>query len=114
MLICPQCELENPDNHKYCQKCGLSLTHKNCHQCGSQVSLTALQCHNCRAYTGQVWMAIIYYKTEANTDSIPEINVKKRSQKEFIAGANPPAKDSTELAAKIITEEFRSFLSCAM
>ena len=86
MLICPQCELENPDNHKYCQKCGLSLTHKNCHQCGSQVSLTALQCHNCRAYTGQVWMAIIYYKTEANTDSIPEINVKKRSQKEFIAG----------------------------
>lgn len=104
MLICPQCEFENPDNHKYCQKCGLSLTHKNCHQCGSQVPLTALQCHNCRAYTGQVWMAVIYYKTESTTSIIPEINVKKRSQKEFIAGVSAPAKDYTELAAKIITE----------
>ncbi|MCL2924161.1 MAG: zinc ribbon domain-containing protein, partial [Trichodesmium sp. MAG_R04] len=104
MLICPQCEFENPDNHKYCQKCGLSLTHKNCHQCGSQVPLTALQCHNCRAYTGQVWMAVIYYKTESTTSIIPEINVKKRSQKEFIAGVSSPAKDYTELAAKIITE----------
>lgn len=111
MLICPQCEFENPDNHKYCQKCGLSLTHKNCHQCGSQVSLTALQCHNCRAYTGQVWMAVIfYYKTEAITSSIPEINVKKGSQKEFIGGVSLPANDYTELAAKIITEESEKIL----
>ncbi|NES04052.1 MAG: serine/threonine phosphatase [Okeania sp. SIO2F4] len=110
MLICPQCEFENPNNHKYCQKCGISLTDKSCHQCGLQVSLSALQCHNCGAYTGQVWKAIIYYQTEITTPSIPEINVKKLSQEEFIAGGNPLAKDSAESAADIITEESEEIL----
>ena len=110
MLICPQCEFENPNNHKYCQKCGTSLTHKNCHQCGSQVPLTALQCHNCGAYTGQLWKAIIYDRTEVTTPSIPEINLKKLSQEEFITGASCLAKDSAESAADIITEESEEIL----
>ncbi|MGD1704811.1 serine/threonine phosphatase [Dapis sp. BLCC M229] len=107
MLICPQCEFENPNNHKYCQKCGMSLTHKNCHQCGSEVPLTALQCHNCGAYTGQLWKAIIYYQTEVTTPSIPEINLKKLSQEEFITGASSLGKNS---AADIITEESEEIL----
>ncbi|NEQ34836.1 MAG: serine/threonine phosphatase [Okeania sp. SIO3I5] len=105
MLICPQCEFENPNNHKYCQKCGTSLTHKNCHQCGLEVPLTALQCHNCGAYTGQLWKAIIYYQIEVTTPSIPEINLKKLSQEEFTTGASSLANDSAESAADIFTEE---------
>ena len=110
MLICPQCELENPDNHKYCQRCGLSLTHKNCHKCGSQVSLSALQCHNCEAYTGQVWKAVIYYQTEVYTPSKLEANVELLNQEEFITGANPSSKDYTESAVKIMTEESEKIL----
>ncbi|MGD1805183.1 serine/threonine phosphatase [Dapis sp. BLCC M126] len=113
MLICPQCEFENPNNNKYCQKCGVSLTHKNCHQCGSQVPLTTLQCHNCGAYTGQIWKAIIYNKTEVTTPNLPEINLNKLSQvsqEEFITGASPLAKDSAESAADIISEESEEIL----
>ncbi len=110
MLICPQCELENPNNHKYCQKCGTSLTHKNCHQCGSQVPLTVLQCHNCGAYTGQVWKAIIFNQTEVISPTAPEINLKKLSQEEFITGASPLAKDSAESGADIITKESEEIL----
>ncbi|MDE5096391.1 MAG: serine/threonine phosphatase [Trichodesmium sp. St11_bin5] len=110
MLICPQCELENPDNHRYCQKCGVSLTHKNCHQCGSQVSLKALQCHNCGVYTGQVWKAIIYYQKEVATPSIPEISVNNLSQQEFMTGEKPLDNDSLESATKIIGEESEKIL----
>ncbi|MEB3341035.1 serine/threonine phosphatase [Okeania sp.] len=85
MLICPQCEFENPNNNKYCQKCGKSLTHKNCYKCGSKVSLTDLQCHNCGADTGQVWKAIINktLSLEASAHQT-EINLEKLDQEEFV------------------------------
>lgn len=59
MLICPYCQFENPDANNFCQKCGTSLTHKTCHQCGTQVPIDAATCHNCGAFTGTVWRAII-------------------------------------------------------
>jgi len=110
MLICPQCEFENPNNHKYCQKCGASLTHKNCHQCGSKVPLTTLQCHNCGASTGQIWKAIIYNQTEIITPSLPEINLNQLSQEEFTTGASSLANYSSESAADIFAEESEEIL----
>lgn len=59
MLICPYCQSENPDANNFCQKCGTSLTHKTCHQCGTQVSIDAATCDNCGTFTGTVWRAII-------------------------------------------------------
>ncbi|NEP48533.1 MAG: serine/threonine phosphatase [Moorea sp. SIO3C2] len=59
MLVCPQCQFENPNTNKFCQRCGTSLTHKSCDECGSQVPLNAETCHNCGAFTGTVWRAII-------------------------------------------------------
>ncbi|WP_210407414.1 zinc ribbon domain-containing protein, partial [Hydrocoleum sp. CS-953] len=115
MLICPQCEFENPNNNKYCQKCGISLTHKNCSQCGSQVSLTVLKCHNCGADTGQVWKAIIVNQTPSFTarSDQTEINLQKLSPEEFITGGTPLAKDSAESAVDIITKESEEILeSC--
>ncbi|NEO92310.1 MAG: serine/threonine phosphatase [Moorea sp. SIO3G5] len=59
MLVCPQCQFENPNTNKFCQRCGTSLTDKSCHECASQVPLNAETCHNCGAFTGTVWRAII-------------------------------------------------------
>lgn len=105
MLICPQCEFENPNQNKYCQKCGTSLTHKNCHQCGAQVYLSVQQCHNCGAEIAQVWNAIIINQAEALFPNSPEINLKEMGQEEVMSGASPLAKDSAESAADVITEE---------
>ncbi|NET46007.1 serine/threonine phosphatase [Okeania sp. SIO2B3] len=105
MLICPQCEFENPNQNKFCEKCGTSLTYKNCHQCGTQVYLSVQQCHNCGANIAQVWKAIIITQTEAIFPDSPEINLKEMGQEEVISGASPLAKDSAESAADVITEE---------
>jgi protein phosphatase len=59
MLICPQCQFENPNNNKFCQKCGTSLSHKTCPECRTQVPINAETCHDCGTYTGTVWWAII-------------------------------------------------------
>ncbi|NER28290.1 MAG: serine/threonine phosphatase [Symploca sp. SIO1C4] len=59
MLICPDCHFENPDTNNFCQRCGTSLTHKTCYQCSAQVPVDAATCHNCGAFTGTVWRAII-------------------------------------------------------
>ena len=77
MLICPQCKSENPDNNKFCQKCGTSLTSKICPQCSSKVQFSQNSCDNCGTKTGLVWWAIISKTqeqipvsttTEANSD----------------------------------------------
>jgi protein phosphatase len=74
------------------------------------VSLSALQCHNCEAYTGQIWKAVIYYQTEVYTPSRLEVNVDKLNQEEFITGASPSSKDYTESAVKIMTEDSEKIL----
>ena len=47
MLICPNCNFENPESHNFCQKCGNSLTHTLCQQCGINIPLNNLQCDVC-------------------------------------------------------------------
>lgn len=58
MLICPQCQFDNPDNNKFCQNCGKSLSYKICPQCSDRVALNQYQCDNCGTKTGVVWRAI--------------------------------------------------------
>lgn len=60
MLICPQCQFENPNTNKFCQYCGTSLTSKVCAECATNVPLSEEQCQNCGAATGTVWWAIIW------------------------------------------------------
>lgn len=59
MLICPQCQFENPNTNKFCQRCGTSLSQKVCAECGTNVALSEERCPNCNAKTGTVWQAII-------------------------------------------------------
>ncbi|MES1021792.1 serine/threonine phosphatase [Gloeocapsa sp. BRSZ] len=58
MLICPQCQFENPNNNKFCQQCGTSLTHKPCAECGTTVALNQERCQKCNALTGKIYFAI--------------------------------------------------------
>ncbi len=59
MLICPQCQFENPNTNKFCQRCGTSLTHKTCPECSTAVPINSETCNNCGTFTGTVWSAII-------------------------------------------------------
>ena len=65
MLVCPQCQFENPNTNKFCQRCGTSLTHKTCQECGTPVPINAETCPNCGTFTGTIWQAIIF--KELNT-----------------------------------------------
>lgn len=58
MLICPQCQSENPNDNKFCQECGLSFSRKDCSSCGTAVMFDVLHCPNCEAETGIVWKAL--------------------------------------------------------
>ena len=59
MLICPQCQFENSNINKFCQRCGTSLLHLVCPKCGVNVAFSEKECHNCGTVTGTVWWAII-------------------------------------------------------
>lgn len=59
MLICPQCQFENPDTNNFCQECGVSLTHKVCHDCGGKVAFNVTNCQECGAAIGTIWWAVI-------------------------------------------------------
>jgi protein phosphatase len=59
MLICPDCKFENPNQNKFCQNCGTSLTEKVCSACGNDVPASAESCHHCGEFCGTVWLAIV-------------------------------------------------------
>lgn len=59
MIVCPQCQFENPDHHKFCQRCGISLVYKSCDQCGAKVEWSASHCPGCGTVTGQIWLALV-------------------------------------------------------
>ncbi|KOP28090.1 serine/threonine protein phosphatase [Hapalosiphon sp. MRB220] len=83
MLICPQCQFENPNSNKFCQKCGASLIHKFCPQCDTQVPVNAQKCHNCGAECGRVWWAIITKKENLEVEEIDSNhNQKEKSSDE--------------------------------
>ncbi|BBD64126.1 protein-serine/threonine phosphatase [Nostoc commune NIES-4072] len=73
MLICPQCKFENPNSNKFCQSCGMSLTHKVCPECSTDdVPVNALRCHNCGTECGTVFWAIIAKETTAKALGVEE------------------------------------------
>jgi protein phosphatase len=65
MLVCPQCQFENPNSNKFCQSCGTSLTWKICTQCGTKVALDAEHCSSCNAPVGIYWRAIVRLASSA-------------------------------------------------
>lgn len=54
MLVCPQCQFENPEEHNFCQACGTSLVEKACPNCDARVAWSTYECPKCGAITGTV------------------------------------------------------------
>lgn len=120
MLICPQCQFENPNANKFCQKCGASLSHKVCPQCSAEVTVDALQCHNCGAECGTVWWAMItplgtgeQQETETEENKTVEILESPVLLPEFAVGSyldqaqryrfvTSPSEQNTELSARVL------------
>lgn len=71
MLICPQCQFENPYATPLCQQCGTSLTLHACSDCGTLVPFTELHCPHCQSLTGQV-LRVILAERRNSTEAIAE------------------------------------------
>ncbi|BAY82493.1 protein-serine/threonine phosphatase [Calothrix parasitica NIES-267] len=76
MLICPQCNFENPNSNKFCQNCGSSLTEKECQQCGVFLTLDSTQCHSCDAICSEIWLAIVI--KEGNSEVVEAENQEEK------------------------------------
>jgi protein phosphatase len=60
MLVCPQCQFDNPNHNLFCQNCGGSLTHNHCQECGEKVVFSQENCPACGHSTGVRWWALIF------------------------------------------------------
>ena len=78
MLICPQCESENPKDHKYCQSCGTSLTHKTCCECGASIPVEAKKCNVCDAINHTVLWAVISPQCDIEESETKNIKLVKQ------------------------------------
>lgn len=101
MLVCPQCLFENPNSNKFCQRCGTSLTHKACQECGTQVPINAEACHNCGAFTGVVWWAII----SKNLDVLLSPNNSQNASLEMVTYDTPQAETLKEQESMVVEGE---------
>lgn len=86
MLICPHCKFENPNDNKFCQSCGTSLTHKTCSECGADVPLNTRYCQNCGAECGTIWWAIITQDTTVTGSNLANGELTNKSP-EFAVGS---------------------------
>ncbi|MCY7383425.1 MAG: serine/threonine phosphatase [Microcoleus sp. CAN_BIN18] len=100
MILCPHCQFENPNLNKFCQQCGNSLTYKPCHQCGTQVAVSAEKCQNCGVATGQVWRAII-----CGRSNFPAVEPAELGEKPAIFPETAPAQNSPEPITDAIKTE---------
>lgn len=98
MLICPQCQFENPNPNKFCQRCGTSLTQKVCAECGTNVALSREQCPNCGAKTGTVWWAIISRDLSTFLPG-PYLDQEQRYQ---LLEPLPPPQEITEVQVRVL------------
>lgn len=127
MLVCPQCQFENPNTNKFCQKCGTSLTHKVCPECKTQVPFNLVDCPNCGATTGTVWWAILSKDSNsqlaavasptvgseaATSDSIENMEVADIAPAaETIQPVTATASDADTMPADVATEPDGSTVS---
>lgn len=104
MLVCPQCQSENPDSNKFCQQCGTSLTQKTCLDCGAQVPFEAAQCNNCGAVTAAVWWAIVSGRSTLDLNVAPaQPAIGLASTNSVVAGADSAPTVSPVSAADVVS-----------
>ena len=90
MLVCPKCQFENPDDHRFCQKCGTSLTEHACESCGAISPFGIEVCPSCHAPFGDVWLAVV---------QATDVIAPKRSEMDLDKEANRVLSNSTSKAS---------------
>lgn len=104
MVVCPHCHLDNPDNNNFCQGCGTSLTHKNCHNCEASVAFGQEKCPQCGAIVGNILWATITEKSKAELEAestpleMPLMGAKGISYSEFSLAIEDLNKQQDSLA----------------
>lgn len=74
MLICPQCEFENPTTNRFCQNCGVSLTHKVCCECYENIPIESKTCNLCGAANHtELWAIISQKKVREEVEAKAEL-----------------------------------------
>ena len=82
MLICPQCQFENPDTNRFCQSCGTSLEHKTCHNCKASIPIQATKCDHCGVSVQTVlWGIISQEQTKVPESATETTNLVSSPQK---------------------------------
>lgn len=97
MLVCPQCQSENPQEHKFCQNCGFSLTDKDCCQCGTMIPIEAEKCHACGAANQTIlWAIFSQFQNAEELVAINSGNVKQEVAKIDIENLSDFFNESSE------------------
>jgi protein phosphatase len=71
MLVCPQCQSENPNNNEVCQQCQTSLLHQTCPQCGHHALFSETTCSQCGNSIGKRWQVILAQTTDNDDKKEP-------------------------------------------
>lgn len=101
MLICPQCNFENPNSNKFCQNCGSSLTEKECQQCGVFLTLDSTQCHSCDTVCAEIWLAIVI--KEGNSEVVEAPN-----QDERVDCGDELEQENKENSSEVVSHQFEA------
>jgi protein phosphatase len=98
MLVCPNCQFDNPDSGRFCQNCGLSLTERVCPVCKSDNPLNVESCLNCGTAIGTTWQAIVFtVSTPQNTVSqVPSTFAQDVHDEAATTASSPTASPSIE------------------
>ncbi|MCW6036514.1 serine/threonine phosphatase [Spirulina subsalsa FACHB-351] len=89
MLVCPECQSKNPTQNKYCQKCGTSLTVRDCEECGGPVGWEEQICPHCGASMVKPLLALIIPKTPAVESENVELAQGEETEIPEVAALDP-------------------------
>ncbi|MGK7924967.1 MAG: serine/threonine phosphatase [Spirulina sp.] len=105
MLVCPECQFENPIAHKFCQRCGTSLIEKECPECGATVSFQEETCSECGAYVANSWLALIVPASDREPAPKAKIPVKSGGTTQIAAEVETLNSEDTPPDVTLVQEE---------
>lgn len=98
ILVCPDCQFENPDTNKYCQRCGTSLEQRDCPECGTPVDWHAKDCPNCGAFIGKTGIAIVSSTSTSAPDSVPLTQIDPEHRYQLLTDTVSPTAETQQLS----------------
>jgi protein phosphatase len=110
MLICPECQSENPEQNKFCQHCGNSLTTTNCYHCGAEISLIALNCDLCGMANAKQLTAFIVIEQGTKQLELANYQATSKSQEHIEREKVNTKKIESKIEQKYLDSQQRYYL----